>query len=191
MAAFAQPALGADGTAGRNIVEGPGYRNVDLGLFRDIRLGGDLMLQLRAEATNVFNFVNLNNPGLSLNAPATFGKIRTARDMRRIQLGARAVVLSRRRSGRRRRGVPPIGPPFRFSRARPSATETAPSATSPAQRAVMLHQHEQRDTAPTVTVQARVAVEEERVAEQHQEHELGRRPPPAARRRARRRTMRR
>ena len=41
------------------------------------------------EATNVFNFVNLTNPGTGLNAPATFGKIRTARDMRRIQLGAR------------------------------------------------------------------------------------------------------
>ena len=36
-AAFAQPAIGADGTAGRNIVDGPGYRNVDLGVFRDIR----------------------------------------------------------------------------------------------------------------------------------------------------------
>lgn len=89
VAAFAQPAVGTDGTAGRNIVEGPGYRNVDMGLFRDIRFGGDLMLQLRAEATNVFNIVNLSNPGLSLNAPATFGKIRSARDMRRLQLGAR------------------------------------------------------------------------------------------------------
>ena len=29
------------------------------------------------------------NPGTNLNAPATFGKIRSARDMRRIQLGAR------------------------------------------------------------------------------------------------------
>jgi hypothetical protein len=88
-AAFAQPALGTDGSAGRSIVLGPGYRNVDLGLFRDIRMGGSLMLQLRAEATNVFNIVNLSNPGTGLNAPATFGKIRTARDMRRIQLGAR------------------------------------------------------------------------------------------------------
>ena len=68
---------------------GPGYRNIDMGLFRDVPLGGDMMLQLRAEATNVFNIVNLNNPGVALNAPATFGKIRTARDMRRIQLGAR------------------------------------------------------------------------------------------------------
>ncbi len=89
VAAFAQPAIGTDGSAGRNIVEGPGYRNVDLGLFRDIRLGGGLMLQLRAEATNAFNIVNLSNPGTGLNAAATFGKIRTARDMRRIQLGAR------------------------------------------------------------------------------------------------------
>jgi hypothetical protein len=89
VSAFAQPATGADGTAGRNIVEGPGYRNVDLGLFRDIALGGRFMLQLRGEATNVFNIVNLSNPGTGLNAPATFGKIRSARDMRRIQLGAR------------------------------------------------------------------------------------------------------
>jgi hypothetical protein len=37
----------------------------------------------------VFNIVNLDNPGLALNAPSTFGKIRTARDIRRIQLGAR------------------------------------------------------------------------------------------------------
>jgi len=88
-AAFAQPALGTDGSAGRNIVEGPGYRNVDIGLFRDIRLRGSFRLQLRAEATNALNTINLSNPGTGLNAPATFGKIRTARDMRRIQLGAR------------------------------------------------------------------------------------------------------
>ena len=52
-------------------------------------LGGRFLLQLRAEATNAFNIVNLSNPGTGLNAPATFGKIRSARDMRRIQLGAR------------------------------------------------------------------------------------------------------
>jgi hypothetical protein len=89
VAAFAQPAVGLDGSAARSIVEGPGYRNIDLGVFRDIRLTGRTVLQLRVEATNVFNIVNLQNPGMALNAPATFGKIRTARDMRRIQLGAR------------------------------------------------------------------------------------------------------
>jgi hypothetical protein len=88
-AAFAQPAIGQDGTAGRSIVDGPGYRNVDLGVFRDIRLAGRATFQLRLEATNVLNIVNLQNPGTNLIASATFAKIRAARDMRRIQLGAR------------------------------------------------------------------------------------------------------
>ena len=87
--AFAQPAIGFDGTAARSIVEGPGYKNVDLGVFRDIRLMGRAVFQFRLEATNVFNIVNLGNPGVTVNAPSLFGKIRSARDMRRIQLGAR------------------------------------------------------------------------------------------------------
>jgi hypothetical protein len=89
VAAFAQPAIGLDGTAARSIIEGPGYKNIDLGLFRDVRLPGRTMFQFRLEATNVFNIVNLSNPGTGLNASATFGKIRSAREMRRIQLGAR------------------------------------------------------------------------------------------------------
>jgi Carboxypeptidase regulatory-like domain len=88
-AAFAQPALGLDGTAGRSIIDGPGYRNVDLGLFRDVGLGARTQVQFRVEATNIFNTVNLQNPDTNLNAAATFGRIRSARDMRRIQLGAR------------------------------------------------------------------------------------------------------
>jgi hypothetical protein len=87
--AFAVPAVGTDGNSGRNILDGPGVRNVDLGIFRDIPLKGRSMFQFRLEATNVFNIINLNNPGNSLNAPATFGKIRSARNMRQIQLGAR------------------------------------------------------------------------------------------------------
>jgi hypothetical protein len=89
VAAFANPALGTNGSSGRSIVDGPGYRNVDLGFFRDMRLPGRTMLQFRVEATNVFNIVNLNNPGTNFAAPALFGKIRSARNMRQIQLGAR------------------------------------------------------------------------------------------------------
>ena len=88
-AAFALPAVGADGSAPRSVVDGPGLRNVDLGVFRDINLGGRTSLQFRLEATNVFNIVNLMNPGTNFGAPATFAKIRTAREMRRIQLGTR------------------------------------------------------------------------------------------------------
>jgi len=89
VAALANPALGTNGSSGRSIIDGAGYRNVDLGIFRDVPLRGRSLFQLRIEATNVFNIVNLNNPGVNLAAPALFGKIRSARNMRQIQLGAR------------------------------------------------------------------------------------------------------
>ena len=88
VAAFANPASGADGNSRRNLIDGPPLRTIDFGLFRDIRLGGPV-LQFRLEGTNIFNIVNLSNPGTNLNAPATFGKIRSARDMRRLQIGLR------------------------------------------------------------------------------------------------------
>ena len=87
--AFALPSVGADGSAPRSVVDGPGVRNVDLGVFRSIQLKGRSALQFRLEATNVFNMVNLSNPGTNFGAAATFAKIRTARDLRRIQLGTR------------------------------------------------------------------------------------------------------
>jgi hypothetical protein len=89
VAAFANPALGTNGSSARSIIDGPGYRNVDLGIFRDVRLKGRSSFQFRIEATNVFNIVNLMNPGVNLAAPALFGKIRSARNMRQVQLGAR------------------------------------------------------------------------------------------------------
>jgi len=89
VAAFANPALGTNGSSPRSVVDGPGYRNVDLGIFRDIPLAGRSMFQFRIEATNVLNTVNLSNPGTNLTGTATFGKIRSARNMRQIQLGGR------------------------------------------------------------------------------------------------------
>ena len=85
------PPLGADGTAGRNIVDGPGYtQRRPRPVPRHPPRAEASMLQLRAEATNVFNTVNLLEPG---HGPER------ARDLRqdphraatcgRIQLGAR------------------------------------------------------------------------------------------------------
>ncbi len=87
--AFARPAAGVDGTAGRNMLEGPGYHNIDLGLYRDFRMGQRYTMQFRTEITNVFNLVNYSNPGANLNSVATFGIIRSASDMRQVQLGIR------------------------------------------------------------------------------------------------------
>ena len=89
VAAFGLPEIGTDGSAPRSVVNGPGVKNVDLGVLRDIPLRGRMVAQFRIEATNVLNFVNLDNPGTNRGAAATFAKIRSAREMRRIQLGVR------------------------------------------------------------------------------------------------------
>ncbi|MGH9845079.1 MAG: carboxypeptidase regulatory-like domain-containing protein, partial [Blastocatellia bacterium] len=87
-AAFAVPALGQDGTAGRNIVDGPGSKNLDLGLFRDFRFTEQLNLQFRCEITNAFNLVNLSAPN-TVRSSTAFGTITAASPMRQVQLGLR------------------------------------------------------------------------------------------------------
>jgi hypothetical protein len=89
IAAFAQPANGTTGNAGRNIIDGPGLKNVDLGIFRDFRLMEGKTLQFRGEMTNACNLVNLSSPGTSAGTSSTFGKISSAGPMRQVQLGLR------------------------------------------------------------------------------------------------------
>ena len=90
-AAFSLPAAGADGNAARDLMTGPGNKNVDLGLFRNFRFRERFVLQARGEFTNGFNLVNLNNPNGTYSTAVnnTFGKILTAAQMRQVQLGLR------------------------------------------------------------------------------------------------------
>ena len=81
-----------DGNAGRNILYGPGYRTVDLAISRDFHLKERVMLRFRAEGTNAFNMVSLGQPGNAVPSGATsttFGVIRTAQAMRKLQFGLR------------------------------------------------------------------------------------------------------
>jgi hypothetical protein len=82
-----------DGNSARNLLDGPAYHSVDLGISRDFRLTSGVRAEFRAEASNVFNIVSLGQPGLVVAAAgstsSTFGVIRTANSMRRIQLGVR------------------------------------------------------------------------------------------------------
>lgn len=82
-----------DGSSARNLLYGPGYHVVDLALSRDIRLNERFRINLRAEGTNIFNLVNLGQPGATAPAvgttSATFGVISSAGLMRKIQFGAR------------------------------------------------------------------------------------------------------
>jgi hypothetical protein len=84
---FSQPG-NAWGNSGRNAFRGPGNWNVDFSVFRAIPISR-YRLELRAEASNVFNHTQWGNPVTGLTDP-NFMRIRTlARNPRRVQLGVR------------------------------------------------------------------------------------------------------
>ena len=89
-AAFAFPAPGTFGNSGRNILEGPGFQNVNMSLLKNTRLTERFNLQFRAEAFNLFNHPNFNLPDNFLGSP-TFGRITSARDPRHIQFALKLL----------------------------------------------------------------------------------------------------
>ncbi len=90
-AAFAVPAFGSFGDASRNILDGPGRRNFNLGILKHIPIGvGEARLQLRAEAFNLLNRTNLHLPDAFVGSP-TFGQVLSAESPRRCQFGVRLI----------------------------------------------------------------------------------------------------
>jgi hypothetical protein len=89
-AAFALPEQGTYGTAGRNVVTGPGLVDLDLSLQKEATLHEQLKLQFRLDAYNSLNHPNFNLPGRIFGA-ANFGVIGSAADPRELQW---AVKLS-------------------------------------------------------------------------------------------------
>ena len=89
-AAFAFPFPGTFGNAGRNILEGPGFQNVNLSILKNTRFNERFNVQFRAEAFNLFNHPNFNLPDNFLGSP-TFGRITSARDPRHIQFGLKLL----------------------------------------------------------------------------------------------------
>lgn len=85
-AAFAIPAAGTFGNAGRNILTGPGYSNIDLALVKRIRFGEERNVELRGEVFNALNRPNFDLPN-SFADSAQFGRIFSAGSARQIQLG--------------------------------------------------------------------------------------------------------
>ncbi len=84
--------IATDGNSPRNLLDGPGFRVIDLALSRDFRMPRGSKLTFRLEGTNIFNIVNYGQPGAAVPSGATsttFGVIRTANAMRRLQVGLR------------------------------------------------------------------------------------------------------
>jgi hypothetical protein len=88
--AFAIPAPQAYGTAGRNILRGPGSSTLDLALAKSFSWGGreTRRVQFRSEFFNSLNHTNLGLPVSTIDSPA-LGAITSAAPGRVIQLGAR------------------------------------------------------------------------------------------------------
>jgi hypothetical protein len=92
-AAFANPTAGNWGDSGRNILQGPGTKNMDFSVFKNIHVTESKNLQLRAEFFNLFNTPQFNNPGATVGA-ATFGVVSSAGNEPLFQRLERQVQLA-------------------------------------------------------------------------------------------------
>ena len=88
-AAFAVAPQFTIGSASRNPIRGPSYRNVDVALIRRVPLGRRA-IEVRAEVFNAWNTPALGAPAAVLGA-ANFGTITTAGDPRVVQVAAKFV----------------------------------------------------------------------------------------------------
>ncbi len=78
------------GTASRNPVRGPSYRDVDFMAMRRVPAGHGRAVDVRVEIFNLLNTVNLGSPG-PIAGTAAFGTITSAFDPRVVQLAVKVV----------------------------------------------------------------------------------------------------
>lgn len=100
--AFAAQPFGSVGTAGRNVLEGPGTNLVDFSLLKNISFTERHKLQFRSEFFNLFNHTNFDVPErictisatTAAGAPCasgTFGRVSAARDPRILQFALKYI----------------------------------------------------------------------------------------------------
>jgi hypothetical protein len=90
--AFTAPIAGGPGN--RNIIDGPGFWDLDLALLKDFKMPWEgHRLQFRTDAINVFNHTNFSTPGnASIINPQPFGTITSdVNGPRLLQLGLRYI----------------------------------------------------------------------------------------------------
>jgi hypothetical protein len=89
-AAFAVAPPFTIGSATRNPVRGPSYRNVDVAVARRVPVGRRSALEIRGEVFNALNTAPFGAPNAVLGA-ANFGSITSAGDPRVVQLAVKLV----------------------------------------------------------------------------------------------------
>ncbi len=86
--AFSVPAPGLFGNSARNLIIGPGSRQLNAQFARDVRMGGNRAVTLQLNATNLLNMVNYATVDTVVNSP-TFGQVLSVRPMRSMQFTLR------------------------------------------------------------------------------------------------------
>jgi hypothetical protein len=87
-AAFSIPVAGEFGSSPRNIIIGPGSKNLNMNFNRQVQLGGNRNLQIQTQVTNILNLANYSGVDTNVNSP-TFGQIRSVSGQRRATLNLR------------------------------------------------------------------------------------------------------
>ncbi|HEV3078280.1 MAG TPA: hypothetical protein VGY66_00815, partial [Gemmataceae bacterium] len=88
-AAFVAPGQYKYGNAGRNILRGPRYSDVDFSAAKTLHIMERAQIQFRFDATNALNHTSLGIPNTSIGG-STVGQITgAALSGRTLQLGAR------------------------------------------------------------------------------------------------------
>ena len=88
---FSAPPTATFGNAGRNILSGPGFANIDLSVFRKFPIRERYTLEFRAESFNFTNTPHFDQPNTTFGS-AGFGEITTAAaDQRQLQFGMKVT----------------------------------------------------------------------------------------------------
>lgn len=85
---FSNEQLGVLGNARRRFFHGPGLNNFNMALLKTLNISEARQLQFRAEAFNLFNHAQFQNPNGEINS-STFGVVTGARDPRIMQLAVK------------------------------------------------------------------------------------------------------
>lgn len=88
VAAFSIPSAGTFGNATRNMIIGPGTRQLNAQLSRDLRFGRTRTLTVQLNANNLLNTVNYQAIDTVVNSP-TFGQVLSVRPMRSMTANLR------------------------------------------------------------------------------------------------------
>ena len=88
--AFVLADFGSFGNSGRNILDGPGYKDVSVSVVKNTKVREGTSIQFRTEFMNAFNSVNFDLPD-SFFGSQTFGSVNSAQDPRRIQFGLKII----------------------------------------------------------------------------------------------------